>query len=66
MTFMQALATQRWDDHRFYHHSRINQSLHLVSALAFISAYALVYWNTLAAVKVRDIEVGDLFYAQRR
>ena len=50
MTFMQALATQRWDDHRFYHHSRINQSLHLVSALAFISAYALVYWNTLAAV----------------
>ena len=50
MTFMQALATQRWDDHRFYHHSRINQSLHLVSALAFISAYALVFVNTLAAV----------------
>ena len=24
---------QRWDDHRYYHHSRINQSLHLVSAL---------------------------------
>ena len=27
--FFQELATQRWDDHRFYHHSRINQSLHL-------------------------------------
>jgi hypothetical protein len=50
MTFMKALATQRWDDHRFYHHSRINQSLHLVSALAFIGAYALLFVNTLAAV----------------
>jgi hypothetical protein len=27
---------QRWDDHRYYHHSRINQSLHLVSALSFL------------------------------
>jgi len=50
MTFMQALATQRWDDHRFYHHSRINQSLHLVSALAFLSAYVLLFVNTLWAV----------------
>jgi hypothetical protein len=47
---MQALATQRWDDHRFYHHSRINQSLHLVSALAFLSAYVLLFVNTLWAV----------------
>ena len=30
--FLQALKTQRWDDHRYYHHSRINQALHLVSA----------------------------------
>ena len=50
MTFMQALATQRWDDHRFYHHSRINQSLHLVSALAFLAAYALLFVNALWAV----------------
>ena len=28
-SFLQALQTQRWDDHRYYHHSRINQSLHL-------------------------------------
>jgi SAM-dependent methyltransferase len=26
------LAEQRWDDHRYYHHSLINQSLHFVSA----------------------------------
>jgi len=23
-------------DHRYYHHSRINQSLHLLSAISFI------------------------------
>jgi len=50
MTFRQALATQRWDDHRFYHHSRINQSLHLLSALAFLTAYAMLFVNTLYAV----------------
>ena len=40
--FMHALAQQRWDDHRYYHHSRINQALHLVSALSFLLAYALL------------------------
>ena len=34
MSFREQLRTQRWDDHRYYHHSRINQSLHFVSALA--------------------------------
>jgi hypothetical protein len=48
-SFLQALKTQRWDDHRYYHHSRINQSLHLVSALSFISAYALMFSNPAAA-----------------
>jgi len=38
-SFLQALRTQRWDDHRYYHHSRINQALHLLSALSFIAAY---------------------------
>jgi hypothetical protein len=42
-SFWQALKTQRWDDHRFYHHSRINQSLHLVSALSFLASYAAVF-----------------------
>jgi len=52
MTFREALAEQRWDDHRFYHHSRINQSLHLVSALSFISAYVLLFVEPIAAVMV--------------
>jgi ubiquinone/menaquinone biosynthesis C-methylase UbiE len=41
-TFFKELATQRWDDHRYYHHSRINQSLHLVSAISFLVAYGLL------------------------
>lgn len=44
-SFMQDLAQQRWDDHRYYHHSRINQSLHLISALSFIASYVLLFIN---------------------
>ena len=47
--FLQVLRTQRWDDHRYYHHSRINQSLHLVSAISFLCAYVLVFTNPVAA-----------------
>jgi len=28
------------DDHRYYHHSRVNQALHFVSATSFVCAYA--------------------------
>jgi hypothetical protein len=41
--FLAALRTQRWDDHRYYHHSRINQSLHLVSALSFLFSYVMIF-----------------------
>jgi hypothetical protein len=41
--FFDELATQRWDDHRYYHHSRINQSLHLLSACSFLFAYFLLF-----------------------
>src|SRR5262245_25732952 len=52
MNFREALAEQRWDDHRFYHHSRINQSLHLVSALSFLAAYALLFVEPAASVLI--------------
>jgi uncharacterized membrane protein YGL010W len=42
-SFLEALRTQRWDDHRYYHHSRINQSLHFVSALSFLFSYAMIF-----------------------
>lgn len=41
--FLQELRTLRWDDHRFYHQSRINQSLHFVSAISFLVAYLLLF-----------------------
>jgi hypothetical protein len=42
-SFLAELREQRWDDHRYYHHSRINQSLHLVSAISFLCAYAIAF-----------------------
>jgi hypothetical protein len=50
--FLEALRIQRWDDHRYYHHSRINQSLHLLSALSFLLAYALIFKNPAASALI--------------
>lgn len=46
---LQTLKVQRWDDHRYYHHSRINQSLHFVSAISFLVSYILLFINPVAA-----------------
>lgn len=49
--FLELLKVQRWDDHRYYHQSRINQALHLISACSFLVAYALLFIDpALAAV----------------
>ena len=50
--FLRALDEQRWDDHRYYHHSRINQTLHMVSALSFLCGYVLLFVNPVAAALV--------------
>jgi hypothetical protein len=66
--FLEALHTQRWDDHRYYHHSRINQSLHLVSAVSFLCAYVLLFTNPVAAafvgwlVAMTSRQVGHFFF----
>jgi hypothetical protein len=68
MTFLDALAEQRWDDHRYYHHNRINQALHLVSALSFICAYALIFVEPVAAVMIGWLiampsrQIGHFFF----
>jgi len=49
---LQALETQRWDDHRYYHHSRINQSLHFVSACSFLCAYVMLFFSPVTAALV--------------
>ncbi len=66
--FLQALELQRWDDHRYYHHSRINQALHLVSAISFLCAYVLVFTDPAAAalvgwlVAMTSRQIGHFFF----
>ena len=66
--FLEHLKEQRWDDHRYYHHSRINQSLHLLSAMSFVCAYVLVFKDPAAAaltgwlVAMVSRQVGHLFF----
>ena len=49
--FAAMLNEQRWDDHRYYHHSLVNQSLHMLSACTFMCAYILAFFDApLAAV----------------
>ena len=69
--FLETLRVQRWDDHRFYHHSRINQALHLVSAASFLVAYAVAFYDlALAAligwlVSMTTRQAGHLFFEPR-
>ena len=71
MTFLDALAQQRWDDHRYYHHSRVNQALHLVSAASFIGAYGLLFWDPAAAALIGWMfampsrQIGHFFFEPR-
>ena len=69
--FLQELRTQRWDDHRYYHHSRINQSLHLVSAICFVIAYGLLFVDPAMAailawcVSMTTRQAGHFFFEPR-
>jgi hypothetical protein len=71
MTFGEALRIQRWDDHRYYHHSRINQSLHFVSALSFLAAYATMWTSPSLAVALGWLvamparQAGHFFFEPR-
>jgi hypothetical protein len=50
--FFRQLSIQRWDDHRYYHHSRINQTLHLISALSFVVSYAWLFKDPATAALI--------------
>ena len=69
--FLQTLAAQRYDDHRYYHHSRVNQSLHLVSALSFLASYVLLFINPAVAallawcVSMTTRQTGHFFFEPR-
>jgi hypothetical protein len=66
--FLECLKTQRWDDHRYYHHSRINQSLHLVSATSFVCAYVMAFRDPAIAaltgwlVSMTSRQLGHLVF----
>jgi hypothetical protein len=50
--FAEELRIQRQDDHRYYHHSRINQALHLLSATSFLAGYVLMFSDPVMAALV--------------
>jgi hypothetical protein len=66
--FLRALELQRWDDHRYYHHSRINQSLHFFSAVSFLAAYAFIFADPALAALIGWLlamtsrQIGHFFF----
>ena len=66
--FFKALEVQRWDHHRYYHHSTINQTLHLLSASSFVLAYVLLPIDPVAAallawlVGMTSRQAGHFFF----
>ena len=69
--FFEKIRAQRWDDHRYYHHSRINQSLHLISALSFLAGYVLLFIDPAKAgllawgVSMMTRQAGHFFFEPR-
>ena len=65
---LQTLAIQRWDDHRYYHHSRINQTLHLISAISFLVAYVYLFIDPVISaliawlVSMTTRQIGHFFF----
>jgi hypothetical protein len=66
--FLRTLQIQRWDDHRYYHHSRINQTLHLISAISFLVAYVMLLIDPAVAaligwlVSMTSRQAGHFFF----
>ena len=66
--FLKQLEIQRWDDHRYYHHSRVNQTLHLISAMSFLLAYAYLLIDPAVAaliawlVSMTTRQAGHFFF----
>lgn len=67
-SYLEELRIQRWDDHRYYHHSRVNQSLHFISAVSFLIAYVMLFvdpaWAALIAwgISMTSRQAGHFFF----
>jgi hypothetical protein len=65
--FTAMLRTQRFDDYRYYHQSRINQTLHLASAVIFLGCYGLLFRDAALAGLVGWLamltrQIGHFFF----
>jgi len=66
--FPAGTAYSALDDHRFYHHSRINQSLHFVSAASFLFAYVMLFVDPAVSalvgwlVSMTSRQAGHFFF----
>jgi len=64
----ETLRIQRWDDHRYYHHSRINQFLHLISATSFLVAYVYLFIDPVISsyiawfIAMTTRQIGHFFF----
>jgi hypothetical protein len=70
-SFFEKVRVLQRDDHRYYHQCRINQSLHLFSAISFLVAYALLFIEPAAAgivgwlVGMVSRQSGHIFFEPR-
>ena len=69
--FWKKVEILRWDDSRYYHQCRINQTLHLASAISFVAAYALMFVDPASAALVGWLvgmvtrQSGHIFFEPR-
>jgi hypothetical protein len=69
--FLNKVRTLQHDDHRYYHQCRINQTLHLISAISFLVAYALLFVDPAMAglvgwlVGMVSRQSGHIFFEPR-
>jgi len=69
--FWDKVRVLRWDDHRYYHQCRINQTLHFISAISFLGAYGLLFvdpaWAGLVGWLVGMVtrQSGHIFFEPR-
>lgn len=69
--FMALVHQLQHDDHRYYHQCRINQTLHLLSAISFLCAYGLLFIDPAGAAMVGWLvgmvtrQSGHIFFEPR-
>jgi hypothetical protein len=70
-SFIARVRTLQHDDHRYYHQCRINQTLHLISAISFLVAYGLWFVDPATAglvgwlVGMVTRQSGHIFFEPR-